>query len=98
MGLTFTPLIVVIVSSMDKPPFRQSFMTLNISSAVLFPCAQLSHIAPWSGMNGIMVKATIISLGICGSGPMGRITYISVFLLELNSDILTANPIVMVSP
>ena len=81
MDLAFTPLIVVIVSSMDKPPFRQLFMTLNISSAVSSLCVQLSHIAPWSSMNSIMVKATMISLGVCGSGPIGCITCLTVSLL-----------------
>ena len=93
LGLTFTPLIVVIVSSRDKPLFKQSFMTLNTSSAISSLCAQFSHIAPWSGVNSIMVKATMISLGVCGSGPMGHITYVPILSLESNSDILTANPI-----
>ena len=74
IGLAFTPLMVVIVSSIDSPPFRQSLITLNISSAVSSPCAQFSHMVLWSGTNGSIVRATMMSLGVCGSGLIGHIT------------------------
>ena len=80
------------MSSIDSPPFRQSLITLNISSAVSSPCAQFSHMVLWSGMNGSIVRATMMSLGVCGSGPTGHITCAYGLYLSM-VNILTANPI-----
>ena len=61
-------------SIIQEYPFSNDLITVSVySQHVLIPHRECDY--------GHMVRATMISLGVCGSGPIGHITCLAVSLL-----------------
>jgi hypothetical protein len=73
IGHAFMHLTDKMVSSIANGLFRQWFISWKTSAAVSSACMHVLHMVPWSGVYGVNVNATMMSVGICGSGPIGHI-------------------------